>query len=92
MEDKYSRFFSRIDKAYGEPGGYSHVCELLSKRDFRYGMDEKSYKIARTVLLEFFSKHNTGGGDRIFGLPPFEISELVRECRERESNKSLQAI
>ncbi len=92
MEDKYSRFFTRVDRAYGEPEGYSHVRELLDKRELRHGMDEKSYKIAKTVLLEFFSRHNTGGGDRIFRIGSFEISELVKECRERESNKSLQAI
>jgi hypothetical protein len=91
MDNKYKSFFIRIDKAYGEAGGYSRLCELLDQGKFREGMDIKSYRNAKGVLLEFFSKHNTCGSDRLLGIDDFDIGELVKECEKRESSRSLQS-
>jgi hypothetical protein len=82
--NKYYEFFDKLAQAYGNAGGHESILRRIGEGEFKDGLPEEQYQIAISEFHRFFEGRNTHGRNRIFGLSPKDIAELVAKCESKQ--------
>lgn len=91
MDSEYLGFFKRASDIYNSAGGHGTLLAAIDSGRLRDGLDGKRYDIAKATLLDFFEGKNTKGNNRMFGIGPYELQELIRMAEDKELNSPRQS-
>lgn len=89
MEKGYFKFLIQVSKAYRSVS-FSRLSEMIDAGEFKDGLDEKQYDIAKRAFYNFFEEHSKSASTRIFGIGKYEKRELVKKLEKELLNTALQ--